>query len=69
MKQHVLLRPSLNLTDIRKMESLIERDYGQASGLLPDERHNRFSGGVIPGQEEFEHLRNRALECNGGHSQ
>jgi uncharacterized phosphatase len=44
-------------------EGLRERDYGEASGLLPDERHNRFPEGIIPGQEEFEHLRERAMRA------
>ncbi|MFO7369409.1 MAG: histidine phosphatase family protein [Bacteroidales bacterium] len=48
---------------IQKMEGLRERDYGAASGLLPDERHNRFPDGIIPGQEEFEHLRERAIRA------
>lgn len=42
-------------------EGLKERDYGAASGLLPDERRNRFPDGVIPDQEEFEKLRGRAM--------
>jgi uncharacterized phosphatase len=51
----------LDLPKITVMEGLKERDYGQASGLLPEERHSRFPDGIIPDQEEFEHLRSRAM--------
>jgi uncharacterized phosphatase len=34
--------------------------------LLPEERRNRFPDGVIPGQEDFEHLRKRAVEALTG---
>lgn len=40
------------------MDSLIERSYGEAAGLLPTERRERFPNG-IPGQEEFDALRER----------
>jgi len=42
------------------VDELKERSYGSASGLLPEERHNRFPDG-IPDQEDFEHLRERAM--------
>lgn len=56
-----IIGAELSLTDIQVIEQLRERDYGQASGLLPEERRSRFPDGVIPGQEEFEHLRSRAM--------
>src|SRR5512145_1907871 len=56
-----IIASHLSLPEIEQMEGLRERDYGAASGLLPDERHNRFPDGIIPGQEEFEHLRERAI--------
>jgi uncharacterized phosphatase len=56
-----IIASEISVKEILEMDSLRERDYGEASGLLPDERHNRFADGVIPGQEEFEHLRNRAF--------
>ncbi len=58
-----IIASHLSLPEIQKMEGLRERDYGAASGLLPDERHNRFPDGIIPGQEEFEHLRERAIRA------
>jgi len=47
---------------IYSVEEIIERSYGEASGLLPEERRLRFPDGVIPGQEDFEHLRLRAMK-------
>ena len=47
---------------IYSIEEIIERSYGEASGLLPEERRLRFPDGVIPGQEDFEHLRQRAMK-------
>lgn len=58
-----IIASHISLPEIEKMEGLRERDYGAASGLLPDERHNRFPDGIIPGQEEFEHLRERAIRA------
>jgi uncharacterized phosphatase len=52
---------NLSLQNIQIDPGLRERDYGSASGLLPEERHKRFPDGVIPDQEEFEHLRSRAV--------
>jgi uncharacterized phosphatase len=58
-----IIGAQLSLPDILVAELLRERDYGMASGLLPEERRSRFSDGVIPGQEEFEHLRKRAMNA------
>lgn len=56
----------ISLHDIQVIDELKERNYGLASGLLPEERRNRFPDGTIPGQEEFEHLRTRAMETLTG---
>lgn len=58
-----IIASHFSFPEIQKMEGLRERDYGAASGLLPDERHNRFPDGIIPDQEEFEHLRERAIRA------
>jgi uncharacterized phosphatase len=58
-----ILAAQLDLPHIIVRENFIERDYGEASGLLPEDRKNRFPDGVIPGQEEFEHLRGRAFKA------
>jgi uncharacterized phosphatase len=42
------------------VDELKERSYGSGSGLLPEERRRLFPYG-IPDQEEFEHLRERAM--------
>lgn len=57
-----IIAVTLALSKIDIVEKLRERDYGEASGLLPDERRSRFPDGDIPGQEPFEHLRTRAME-------
>jgi uncharacterized phosphatase len=56
-----IIASRLSLPDIRVIDELRERDYGSASGLLPEERRARFPNGEIPGQEDFEHLRKRAM--------
>jgi uncharacterized phosphatase len=56
-----IIAGQLGLPEIYREEDLKERDYGAASGLLPEERRLRFSDGVIPGQEDFELLRLRAM--------
>ncbi len=58
-----IISSRIAISEIITMEGLRERDYGAASGLLPDERHSRFPDGIIPGQEEFEHLRERAIKA------
>ena len=50
----------LSVSEIKVEDQMTERDYGEASGLWPEERRNRFPDG-IPGQEDFELLRQRAM--------
>jgi uncharacterized phosphatase len=50
----------LLISEIKVEEQITERDYGEASGLWPEERRSRFPDG-IPGQEDFELLRQRAM--------
>lgn len=50
----------LSVSEISIEEQITERDYGEASGLWPEERRARFPD-RIPGQEEFELLRQRAM--------
>ncbi|MBN1144842.1 MAG: histidine phosphatase family protein [Bacteroidales bacterium] len=58
-----IIASHISLPCLNVHEGLRERDYGEASGLLPDERHKRFPDGIIPGQEGFEHLRERAIRA------
>jgi uncharacterized phosphatase len=55
-----IIARTLLVSEIEVEEQITERDYGEASGLWPDERRSRFPGG-IPGQEDFELLRQRAM--------
>ena len=49
------LDPSAIIEDPR----LIERDYGQASGLTPEQRNEQFPSGNYLGMEPFESLQSR----------
>lgn len=42
---------------------LIERDYGQASGMTMEERDRHFPDGVIPGKENDSHIKERAIQA------
>jgi uncharacterized phosphatase len=56
-----IIASRLSINKIHIIDEITERCYGSASGLLPEERKMRFPNGVIPGQEEFEDLRQRAM--------
>ena len=51
----------LSIPTVHVVDEMMERSYGSASGLLPEERRKRFPTGIIPDQEEFEQLRERAM--------
>jgi len=51
----------ISIPSIHLVDELVERSYGAAEGLLPEERLIRFADGIVPGQEDFEHLRERAM--------
>jgi uncharacterized phosphatase len=55
-----IIARELSVSEIGIEEQITERDYGAASGLWPEERRSRFPDG-IPGQEDFEVLRQRAM--------
>jgi len=57
-----IISSNLDITVVLTMEGLRERDYGKASGLLPEERRSLYPDGIFPDQEEFEHLRTRAFD-------
>jgi uncharacterized phosphatase len=56
-----IIASQLSIPDIYVVDEIKERSYGAASGLLPEERRNRFPDGIIPDQENFEILRQRAM--------
>ena len=56
-----IIGSQVKISKIHVINEIKERDYGSASGLLPEERKTRFPNGVIPDQEEFEQLRQRAM--------
>jgi uncharacterized phosphatase len=58
-----IINKKINLPQIQISDALKERNYGEASGLLPDERRIRFPDGIIPGQEDFDHLKERAMHA------
>ncbi len=57
-----IIATSLAIPTFHVVDELKERSYGSGSGLLPEERRRRFPYG-IPDQEEFEHLRQRAMDA------
>lgn len=56
-----IIASQLSLPEPVIIDQLHERDYGEASGMLPDERRLRYPDGKFPGQEDFEDLRKRAM--------
>jgi uncharacterized phosphatase len=56
-----IIASHLSIPTIYVVDEFIERDYGSAAGLLPEDRRSSFPDGVYPGQEEFEDLRQRAM--------
>jgi uncharacterized phosphatase len=55
-----IIASGLSIPSVHVVEEITERCYGSASGLLPEERRNRFPEG-IPDQEGFEYLCQRAM--------
>jgi len=55
-----IIASRMSIPTVHIVEEMIERSYGSASGLLPEERRSRFPDG-IPDQEDFEPLRRRAM--------
>ncbi len=55
-----IISAQLLIPNIHIVDEIIERSYGSASGLTHEERRSRFPEG-IPDQEDFEHLRQRAM--------
>jgi len=48
---------------IREELNFIERDYGKASGMTPDERKTPFPDGIWTGAEPQEKLQNRTINA------
>lgn len=53
----------LEMSSIEEHHDLVERDYGLASGLLPEERSTLFPDGLIPGIEAWEDLSERMMQA------
>lgn len=56
-----IIADRLSISTVQVVAEIVERSYGSASGLLPAERKSLFPDGIIPDQEGFEHLRERAM--------
>jgi len=56
-----IIASHISIPTIHVVDEIRERSYGSASGLLPEERRTLFPDGVIPDQEDFEQLRQRAM--------
>jgi len=55
-----IIGSQLSIRKIHIVDEIIERSYGSASGLLPEECRSHFPEGIFD-QEDFEHLRQRAM--------
>jgi len=53
----------LDINEIHEDEDLVERDYGEASGLEAEDRVARFPDGNYTGIEEWELLRDRVVSA------
>ncbi len=53
----------LGINEVIGNDCLLERDYGKASGMLPDERRQRYPDGIFPDQESFDNLKERAFNA------
>ena len=56
-----IIADNISAPAILVVNELVERSYGDAEGLLPEERLLQFPDGIVPGQEDFEHLCERAV--------
>ena len=57
-----IISDGLGIDEVHEVEAFIERDYGSAAGLFPEERKLRFPDGIIYDQEDREILNNRVIE-------
>ncbi|HON52813.1 MAG TPA: histidine phosphatase family protein [Bacteroidales bacterium] len=58
-----IISNSLQNIQIHTNALLVERCWGQASGLTYEQRKETFPDGIIPQQEEFEPLQQRAMQA------
>jgi len=58
-----IIGEDIGVERIFEIQGFIERDYGVASGLIPDQRKLRFPDGKIEGQEDRISLTNRVMNA------
>ena len=58
-----IITDKISVPSILIVDKLVERSYGAAEGLLPEERLIQFPNGIVPGQEDFELLRKRSMNA------
>jgi uncharacterized phosphatase len=56
-----IIAKNIGIKDIYEEENLIERDYGEASGMTAEERKKAFPDGKYNGIEDFEKLQQRVV--------
>lgn len=56
-----IIANGLGIDEVHEIEAFIERDYGSAAGLFPEERKLKFPDGIIYDQEDREILTNRVI--------
>lgn len=55
-----IIGEKVGIDDIVVLDDFIERDFGEGSGLTPEQQREKFPDGVIPGKESDEALAKRA---------
>lgn len=58
-----IISEKIGTIDVLGISDFTERDYGAASGLTVQERANKFPDGNIPGQEDWQHLKERSMNA------
>jgi uncharacterized phosphatase len=56
-----IIAKNIGINEIHEEKDLIERDYGEASGMTAEERKTAFPDGKYEGIEEFEKLQQRIV--------
>jgi len=56
-----IIAKSIGLNEIIEEEMLVERDYGEASGMTAEERKKAFPDGTYNGMENIEELQQRIV--------
>lgn len=57
-----IISKEIGVQEVTVITGLIERDFGSAAGLLPEDRKNKFKDGIIPDAEPKEQTKKRSMD-------